>query len=61
MTSRARIAATGRLALRIAPLLLCLAPAAHAATWAESGDAGDLPAAAQITTGCGSLDTISGT
>ncbi len=61
MLTKPHTLAIGGLALRIGALLLSLAPAARAATFAESGDAADLPATAQITTGCGTLDAISGT
>jgi hypothetical protein len=40
--------------------LLSLAPLAHAQTWGETGDAGDLPGTAQVTTGSGPLQTITG-
>lgn len=43
------------------PLTVLLAGVAGAATWTEIGDAGDLPATAQVTVGSGSLDSISGT
>ncbi len=39
---------------------LALAPAARAQAWAEVGDAGDLPAGAQLTIGAGPLTTITG-
>ena len=40
---------------------LLVAARVNAATWAETGDAGELPATAQVTTGCGSLTSITGT
>ena len=41
--------------------LSCFTTGARAASWSEQGDAGSLPATAQITTGTGALDSISGT
>ena len=41
-------------------LVLALAPAARAQVWSEVGDAGDLVASAQVTSGSGGLTTISG-
>ncbi|MBI3782567.1 MAG: hypothetical protein HY270_04115, partial [Deltaproteobacteria bacterium] len=40
---------------------LLVASRVNAATWAETGDAGDLLASAQATMGCGSLTSIAGT
>ena len=40
---------------------LAVSSAATAQTWAESGDAGDLPGTAQVTVGAGILSTITGT
>lgn len=42
-------------------LSLALAPSAKAVTWNEAGDAGELLSTAQVPTGVGSLDSISGT
>src|SRR5437016_4480378 len=39
---------------------LAFASRAHAQTWNEAGDAGDLPATAQVTTGAGALTSIHG-
>jgi hypothetical protein len=39
---------------------LSIAPVAHAQTWNETGDAGDLVASAQSTVGSGALQTING-
>jgi hypothetical protein len=41
--------------------LLAIAPSTHASSWTEIGDAGSLPATAQIPTGTGVLDSIVGT
>src|SRR5438477_4354543 len=42
-------------------LVLLTATAARAATWTEIGDAGNLPASAQVTSGSGTLTSIQGT
>ena len=42
-------------------LMLVFASPVMAATWAEDGDAGDLPATAQVPVGQGALDAITGT
>lgn len=43
-----------------AALLLALAPAAHAQSWNEVGDAGDMIATAQVTVGAGPFTTLNG-
>lgn len=48
-----------RLALAAA-LVLAVAPAAHAQSWNEVGDAGDMIATAQVTVGAGPLTSIFG-
>ena len=48
------------LALLLTTLAILLGAPAGAAPWAEVGDAGDLPATAQIPNGLGSLDSITG-
>lgn len=52
---------TIQLALSLPTLIfLSGASVSFAATWTESGDAGDLPSAAQLTMGSGPLDAIEG-
>jgi hypothetical protein len=52
-----------RFLMRVMPavVVLGLATAAPAGVLVEAGDAGDLPVTAQVATGTGSLDSISGT